>query len=151
MSAMPAATLLARAAIRGSGEAGRVMAAGAIALAGGLAALGLLPDAEPAWTLAPQALIGAGHRPRGPGPDARALGGADPAGRRAAGTIAARHIGIVVGLLILTPLFTAELADQSDAAQSSGTALILDADLSPRTKIALGSAIGERSSAPTVV
>ncbi len=88
------------------------MAAGAVALAGGLAALGLLPDAEPVWTLAPQALIGIGIALSLPGLTARALGDADPAGRRAAGTIAARHVGIVLGIVVLTPLFTAELTAQ---------------------------------------
>jgi hypothetical protein len=119
------------------------MAAGAVALAGGLAALGLLQDAEPVWTLAPQVLIGAGIALSLPGLTARALGGADPAGRRAAGTIAARHAGIVLGLLVLTPLFTAELSEQGTAAQRSGTALILDARLSPETKIELGRAVAD--------
>ena len=69
---------------------------------------------------------------------------ADPAGRRAAGTIAARHVGIVVGLVLLTPVFTAQLSNESDAAQNAGTSLILDAKLSPKTKIALGQALGEQ-------
>ena len=45
---------------------------------------------------------------------------------------------------MLTPLFTAQLPDQSDAAERSGTALILDADAVPATKIALGTAIAEQ-------
>ena len=142
VSALPVATLLARGATRGLGDSRPVMAAGVIVLAGGLVALGLMPDADPVWTLAPQALIGAGIALAVPGLTARALGGADPAGRRAAGTMAARHLGIVVGLVVLTPLFTAQLASQGDAAERSGTALILDAGLSPRTKIDLGEAIG---------
>ncbi len=117
------------------------MAGGTVALAGGLAALGLIPDADPVWTLAPQALIGAGIALAIPGLTSWALGGADPAGRRAAGTVAARHVGIVVGLVLLTPLFTSQLEAQGLAAQRSGTALILDAGLSPSTKIDLGEAI----------
>jgi hypothetical protein len=144
VTAMPAATVAARALTRRLRETGPVMAAGAVALAGGLAALGLLPGAEPVWTLVPQALIGAGIALVLPGLTRRALGGADPAGRRAAGTIAARHAGIVLGLVLLTPLFTAELGDQQRAAERSGTALLLDAALSPQTKIALGAAIGEQ-------
>jgi MFS family permease len=139
VTVMPVATVVAHLAMRGRDTSGRaVMAAGAVALAGGLAALGLLPDAEPAWTLAPQALVGAGIALVLPGLTGQALGGADPAGRRAAGTVAARHAGIVLGLLLLTPLFTAELTEQRDAAQAAGTALVLDADLPPRTKIELG-------------
>ncbi len=144
VSAMPAATLLTRAATRRLAASTPVMAAGAVSLAGGLAALGLLPDAEPVATLAPQALIGIGIALSLPGLTARALGGADPAGRRAAGTIAARHAGIVAGIVLLTPIFTAELADQGSAAQRSGTALILDAGLSPQTKIDLGTAIADQ-------
>jgi MFS family permease len=144
VSAMPAATLLTRALTRRLGTGTPVVAAGAVALAGGLASLGLLPDAEPRWTLAPQVLIGIGIALALPGLTARALGGADPAGRRAAGTIAARHVGIVVGIVVLTPIFTAELTDQGSAAQRSGTALILDAGLAPQTKIELGTAIAEQ-------
>jgi MFS family permease len=144
VSVMPAATVVARLLTRRLASSGPVMAAGAVALAGGLAGLGLLPGAEPVWTLVPQALIGVGIALALPGLTARALEGADPAGRRAAGTIAARHVGIVAGLLLLTPLFTAELGDQQRAAERSGTALILDAALSPETKIALGAAIGEQ-------
>ena len=144
VSAMPVATVLARRLTRGVGNGTAVMASGAIAVAGGLAALGLVPDAAPVWTLVPQAFIGAGIALALPGLTGRALAGADPAGHRAAGTIAARHLGIVLGLLVLTPLFTAELTDQQRAAERSGTALILDAALSPETKIALGAAVGEQ-------
>jgi MFS family permease len=144
VSAMPVATVIAAQLTRGVAHTTAGMVAGALALAGGLAALGLLPDAEPVWTLAPQALIGIGIALTLPGLTGLALAGADPAGRRAAGTIAARHAGIVLGLLVLTPVFTAELPDQQRAAERSGTALILDAALSPGTKIALGDAIGER-------
>jgi MFS family permease len=141
VSAMPLATIVARRLTRGVGQSTAVIAGGAIALAGGLATLSLVPDAEPVWTLMPQALIGVGIALSLPGLTGRALAGADPAGHRAAGTIAARHLGIVLGLLVLTPLFTANLSDQQEAAERSGTALILDARLSPDTKIALGEAV----------
>jgi MFS family permease len=144
VSAMPLATVVARRLMRGVGQGTAVMAAGAILLAGGLASLGLLPAAEPVWTFAPQAFIGAGIALALPGLTARALAGADPAGHRAAGTIAARHLGIVLGLVVLTPLFSSELVDQERAAERSGTALILDARLSPQTKIALGAAVADQ-------
>ena len=136
--------MLARLLTRGVEHTTAGMAAGAIALAGGLAGLGLLPDAEPVWTLAPQALIGVGIALTLPGLTGRALAGRDPAGHRAAGTIAARHVGIVLGLVVLTPLFSAELPDQQVAAERSGTALILEAPLAPKTKIELGEAIAEQ-------
>jgi MFS family permease len=141
VSAMPVATVVARRLTRGLRQSTAVIVAGAIAVAGGLAALGLVPEAAPGWTLLPQALIGIGIALALPGLTGRALAGADPAGHRAAGTIAARHAGIVLGLLVLTPLFSANLTDQQEAAERSGTALILDARLSPQTKIALGEAV----------
>jgi MFS family permease len=147
VSVMPVCTVVAGRLTRGVEHTTAGMAAGAIALAGGLAALGLLPGAEPVWTLAPQALIGVGIALTLPGLTGRALAGHDPAGRRAAGTIAARHVGIVLGLVVLTLIFSAELPDQQRAAERSGTALVLDAKLSPSTKIALGDAIAERIAA----
>lgn len=144
VSVIPVATVLAGRLTRGVEHTTAGQAAGAVALSGGLAALGLLPDAEPYWTLAPQALIGIGIALTLPGLTGRALAGRDPAGRRAAGTIAARHVGIVLGLLVLTPLFSAELPDQQTAAERSGTALLLEAPLPPATKIALGDAIADQ-------
>lgn len=141
VSVMPVATLATRAVAH---RLGAVTAAGAVLMAGGLAALGLIPEASWTWTVAPQALVGIGIAMALPGLTERALAARDPRGRRAAGTIAARHAGIVIGLVLLTPVFSAELDDQERAAEQSGTALLLDADLAPATKIELGAAIGER-------
>jgi MFS family permease len=157
VSVVPLATLGARSVIRraerravGSGAGGQIsgmaalVAAGAILVAGGLAALGLLPDAAAGWTFAPQVLVGAGLALALPGLTERALRVHDPNGSRAAGTIAARHAGIVLGILLLTPVFSNQLTEQHRAAQRSGTALLLDAPLPPRTKIELARAIGEQ-------
>ena len=143
VSMMPVATLAARALERRLGDDRPVVAAGAICMAGGLAALGLLPGAGAVWTLAPQALVGVGIALALPGLTSRALAGRDPKGRRAAGTIAARHFGIVIGIVALTPVLSAQLDDQHEAARRSGTALLLDAPLAPETKIELGEEIGE--------
>lgn len=141
VSVLPLATMAAGA-LRQQG--GAVTAAGAVLMGGGLAALGLVPGAASGWTLAPQALIGVGLALALPELTERALAGRDPRGRRAVGTIAARHAGIVIGLVVLTPVFNSELKDQERAAQRSGTALLLDANLTPSTKIELAAAIGER-------
>jgi hypothetical protein len=116
---------------------------GTILLAGGLAALGLLPGASAAWTLAPQLAIGAGL-----GFAFGALIGAtvgdgrgDAIARPAAWTIAARHAGIVAGLLVLTPLFAADLDAVVDPAQRAGLALVLDAPLDLDAKLALARAL----------
>jgi MFS family permease len=144
VSVMPAATLAARLLARRLGDDRPVVAAGAVCMAGGLAALGLLPEAGAGWTVAPQLLVGAGIALALPGLTVRALAGRDPGGRRAAGTIAARHAGIVLGILALTPVLSGELDEERDAAQRSGTGLLLDAPLSPETKFELGAAISEQ-------
>jgi MFS family permease len=143
VSAMPVATLAARALDRRLGDDRPVVAAGAVCMAGGLGALGLLPDAGAGWTLAPQGLVGAGIALALPGLTARALAGHDPRGRRASATIAARHAGIVLGILALTPVLSARLDAEHEAVRLSGTALVLDAPLDPDTKVALGEALGE--------
>ncbi|MEY2516824.1 MAG: hypothetical protein QOJ89_4182, partial [bacterium] len=113
---------------------------GSVLLAGGLAALGLLPGTGAAWTIAPQLAIGAGL-----GLALGALIGVtvdsedDGAsiGRPAAWTIAARHAGIVVGLLVLTPIFTADLDGARDPAERAGISHLLDAPIALKPKVAL--------------
>ena len=123
VSVVPVATLGARFLARGAEHEDAVVAGGAILVAGGLAALGLLPDAAAGWTFAPQLLVGAGLALALPGLTERALSVHDPNGSRAAGTIAARHAGIVLGILLLTPIFSGQLTEQHRAAERSGTAL----------------------------
>jgi hypothetical protein len=47
----------------------------------------------------------------------------------------------VLGLALLTPVFTAGLGAQDVAAERAGTALLLDANLSPGVKASLGGRI----------
>lgn len=141
VSVIPAATL-----VGGwiSGEHSWNLAiAGAIAIAGGLAALGLLPGATADLVIAPQILIGVGLALSLPVLTQAALGTRDPAGSRAAATIAARHAGIVAGILILTPVLSLQLEAQHEAGSAAGTALLLDAPLSPSTKIDAGASISD--------
>ena len=118
--------------------------AGVIGIAGGLAALAVLPGATIAWTIAPQVLIGAGLGLTVQALTAAALGGRSPQAIHGGWTIAARHAGVVLGLLLLTPIFTADLKQNAKDAQLAGTALLLDSRLPPQHKIALGTAIGNR-------
>lgn len=53
-------------------------------------------------------------------------------------------MGVVLGLVLLTPIFTADLEEQGVAAERAGSALLLDARLSPGLKIRLGAALAER-------
>ena len=74
-----------------------------------------------AWTLLPQALIGAGLALAVPALSHAALD-RPPLAVQGAWSIAARHAGVVVGLLLLTPLLVADLNTQSDRAQEAGAA-----------------------------
>ena len=138
VSVMPVAALLAGRWARGRhGLAPAV--AGSLLVAGGLAALGLLPGAEPYWTFAPQLAIGAGL-----GLALATLIGASVLHANAgaidgpaAWTVAARHAGIVVGLLALTPIFNAGLDDARAPVERAALAHVLDAPLSLGAKIAV--------------
>jgi predicted MFS family arabinose efflux permease len=152
VTVMPIAALVAGRWARAHG--GLVAAlAGSVLVAGGLAALGLLPSAHAGWTLVPQLAIGLGlglalatligatvgeHGPED-GP-AAAAGIARPA----AWTIGARHMGIVVGLLVLTPIFTADLNDIRPPGERAGLARVLDAPLPLAPKIGLARALNRQ-------
>jgi hypothetical protein len=56
-------------------------------------------------------------------------------------TLASRHAGVCIGLLILTPLFTGDLTDQQNKAELAGTRIILDSPLDLGQKLDLGTAL----------
>ena len=119
-------------------------AAGAILIAGGLAGLGLLPRASVAVVLPPQVLIGFGLALTLSALTEAALAGRSPQAIHGGWTIAARHIGVVVGLLVLTPVFTDDLVVEREHAEVAGTAALLDAPIPPSSKIELASRISDR-------
>ena len=96
------------------------------------------------WTILPQILIGLGL-----GLTISALTDAALHGRshqvvHGGWTIASRHAGVVLGLLLLTPIFTADLKRNTRDAELAGTALLLDADLAPDHKLDLAQALAKR-------
>jgi MFS family permease len=119
-------------------------AAGAILVAGGLGGLALLPKAEVALTLPPQILVGVGLALVLSALTETALGGRAPQAIHGGWTISARHAGVVIGLLALTPVFTADIAQQRDDAINAGTAVILDSRVNPLIKIELAQKIEDR-------
>ncbi|MEA2177251.1 MAG: hypothetical protein QOG77_548, partial [Solirubrobacteraceae bacterium] len=145
VTVLPVSALLAPSVARllGAGLVARA-AAGAVLLAGGLAALGLLPDAKPTWTIAPQVLIGLGLGLLVTGLTRIAVpeGGA-AAARDASLTIFARHAGVVVGLLLLTPVFSADLDAQEKPTEMAVLSQLLDAPLPLTVKVRLATALGD--------
>jgi len=147
VSTIPLAALATRWVAHRAGPPASAALAGALAVAGGLAALAVLPGASFALTLQPQVLIGVGLALALPVLTLAAVGGRDPHGSRAASTIAARHAGIVVGIVMLAPILSGRLEAERQAAQESSTALLLDAPLPPETKVLLAESIGGQISA----
>ncbi len=118
--------------------------AGAIFLAGGLAGLALLPEASAIFTIPPQILAGIGLALVLSALTEAAVTGRSAAGIHGGWTIAARHAGVVIGLLILTPIFTAQLETNRVDALDSSTAILLDSDIPPVEKLQLGSSLASQ-------
>jgi MFS family permease len=119
------------------------VSAGCFLIAGGLAGLAIPPSADLAWTIAPQALVGLGLGLTVDRLTSQAMEMRLPRVRHAGWTIGARHIGVVFGLALLTPVFTADLQDAQVPAQEAIASLVLDAPLRPDDKIAVAQALGE--------
>ena len=118
------------------------VAAGCFLIAGGLVGLAIPPSADLVWTIAPQALVGLGLGLTLDRLTSQAMHMRLPRARHAGWTIGARHIGVVVGLAILTPVFTADLRAAEVPAQEAIASLVLDAPLPPDDKIAIAEALG---------
>jgi len=132
---MPLAAIAAgRLAPHGTSRAVRA-ATGFVLIAGGLAALGLLPDAGWGWTVAPQLFVGAGLGLTVAALTEQALAGRTHQVVHGGWTIASRHAGIVIGLVALTPLFTHELGRNQEEATRAGAAIVLDSSIKPLDKI----------------
>jgi MFS family permease len=122
------------------------VAVGCFLIAGGLVGLAIPPSADLAWTIAPQALVGLGLGLTIDRLTSAAMEMRLPRVQHAGWTIAARHVGVVVGLAILTPVFTVDLRDAQTPAQEAITSVVLDAPLKPQDKIAVAQALGHELS-----
>ncbi len=118
--------------------------AGAVFLAGGLVGLALLPGASAFFTIPPQILAGIGLALVLSALTEAAVTGRSAAGIHGGWTIAARHAGVVVGLLILTPVFTSQLDTERVNALDSSTAILLDSGIPPVEKLELGNSLAEQ-------
>jgi MFS family permease len=155
VSAMPLAALLGARLGPAAGSARARAAAGAILVAGGLGGLALLPKAEVALTLPPQLLVGVGLALVLSALTETALAGRASQAIHGGWTISARHAGVAIGLIALTPLFTADISQQREDAIDAGTAVVLDSRVAPLLKLELAQRIedrleGERGKVPTI-
>ena len=145
VTAVPVAALVAGPVFRGVRGGTRSEAvAGSVLIAGGLTGLALLPGAELVWTLAPQVLVGLGLGLSVDSLTVVALRDRNPRALHGGWTIAARHAGVVVGLAILTPIFTADLRHAETPAKEAIASLVLDAPLPASTKLDLAAQLGRR-------
>jgi MFS family permease len=108
---------------------------GVILLSGGLAALALMPRAGWAWTVPPQILVGAGLGLTVAGLTEVALRGRAEQVVHGGWTLAARHAGVVLGLLLLAPVLTTALEENRDEAIRAGAAVVLDSEIPPLDKL----------------
>jgi MFS family permease len=142
-------TVMPLAAVASSRAASRIraptgIAAGIVLVAGGLAGLALLPRAGWAWTVPPQLLVGAGIGLALVGLTERALAGRADQVLHGGWTIAARHAGVVLGLLILAPALTAALDRNEDDALRAGAASVLDSSIPPLDKLGVAQDVLEQ-------
>jgi hypothetical protein len=91
----------------------------------------------------PQVLVGIGLALAFGGLTDAALRGRSPAALHGGVTIASRHAGVVLGLVLLTPVFVADLDRQRARAEQKGVELVLESRIAPRTKIALASSLAD--------
>ena len=113
------------------------VACGVILLAGGLTALALMPRAGWGWTIPPQILVGAGLGLTVAGLTELALHGRADQVVHGGWTLAARHAGVVLGLLLLAPVLTSALDENRDEAIRAGAAIVLDSDIPPLDKLSV--------------
>jgi predicted MFS family arabinose efflux permease len=137
VTAMPAAALVAGVlAHRLPGQAVRVIT-GVVLVAGGLAGFAFLPRAGWLWTIPPQLLVGAGLGLSLGALTERALSGRGDDVVQGGWTLASRHAGVVLGLLLLAPVLTDALEQNRDDAIQAGAAVVLDSRISALDKLGL--------------
>jgi MFS family permease len=136
VTTLPIGTIVVRNLISGLPR-GLGVAAGGIALAGGLLALGFLPATTAAWAAAALAACGVGLGLLGGYLAPAAVPPDEPGTRAATVSIAARHAGFVLALAVIAPVLSTSLTDSALTATRATTAEVLDSSVSLRTKVSL--------------
>ncbi|MGZ4287693.1 MAG: MFS transporter [Solirubrobacteraceae bacterium] len=136
VSAIPITAALAGRAVRGHSLIVSA-AVGAALVAVGLAGLSLVTHRQVGWVIVMLALVGTGLGLAFPPLTTAALHSGGLASARAAKTVAARDAGIVVGLLILTPIFVHQLNRAPGQALPAATTAVLTAPIPDSLKSSL--------------
>ncbi len=110
---------------------------GAIVLALGLVGLAYLPEARAPWAAVALAICGAGFGlvVSTLGPIAATVDGGMV--RSASRSVAFRHLGLVIGLVLMAPTLSNHLEQATKDATLKGTAVVLDARLALNEKVPL--------------
>jgi MFS family permease len=137
VTVMPLAAITAARFVPSSVGIGMRTSSGIVLVAGGLACLAFLPHAGWAWTIPPQLLVGAGLGLSLAALTERAVSGRAQQVVHGGWTLAARHAGVVVGLLLLAPVLTTALDRNQDEALRAGAAEVLDSRIEPLDKLRL--------------
>lgn len=141
VTVMPIAALLAARLAARAGAPVMRMAAGVVLASGGLAALALLPRSSWAWTVPPQLLVGAGIGLALVALTERAVAGRGGPVVHGGWTLAARHGGVVFGLVLLAPMLTSALDRNEQNALRAGAAVVLDSRIPPLEKLGVAQSV----------
>jgi hypothetical protein len=131
VSALPVAALLA---VRAAPAGALAVSAGAALLAAGLGTLALLPASSVAFAVPALAICGAGFGLAVP-PLTRASVPPEAGGRGATLSVGARHLGLVLALVVIAPVLSSSLESGGRRATTNAAAAILDARLSLLKKV----------------
>ncbi len=136
MMALPAGTIIASRLTATAGPAVRVVG-GTLALCAGLVGLALLPSASLAWAAAALFLCGAGSGVVARVLSTAALPASAPLVRSGGSVVAAKHAGLVLGLVVIAPLLSGSLTSGAQQAVVTGTGVLLDARMPVQEKLSL--------------
>jgi predicted MFS family arabinose efflux permease len=140
VSALPLATVAARPLARPL-PARTTLATGAVILAVGLVALALLPGREPALAAWALACCGLGIGLTVPELVRAGMADGPDLGSTASWSVGVRHLGLVVGLVAMTPLLAHDMTSAGHRIRDAGAARLLDAPLPVATKVELAEAL----------
>jgi len=140
VTTIPLTTAIAERRVRASSPIA-LGAVGAALVAVGLIGLSFVTHREVGSVIIALALVGTGLGLAFPGLTTAALRSGGPAAARVAKTVAARDGGIVLGLLVLTPVFVNQLSNAGDQAIPAAAEAVLTAPLPSSLKVSLASGL----------